>query len=225
MPDQTPAARRAGGASFALNQKGHDLLAALVAGRRPARMLELGSGRSTAMLAAAAAAYGAAVVSLEHHETYLHETRRAVGSHATVVHAPIRFVRVGALWGWCYEPAGGWDALGTFDFAFIDGPPARAIGRWMTLPLIWPLLRPGSLVVVHDADRALEQRWLRLWRRRYGTAAAFDLEMAPSGLALITKLTEGGRPGPRSVLEFGITAIVHRARAMVSRARRRAPRI
>jgi hypothetical protein len=73
--------------------------------------------------------------------------------------------------------------------------------------------------VLHDADRALEQQWLRLWMRRYDEAAAFDLEMAGRGLALITKLTAGRRPGVWIVLEFWAIAVFYRIKALVRKAR------
>ena len=165
--------------------------------------VEFGSGRSTLALASAIRRLnidGATCLSVENDAGHLRETREILdraGARQSVElrHAPIRLRRVGPYVGFCYDwqpPAGR-----HFDFALIDGPRARSFGRFLTLPLLWPALRPGSLVLLDDASRAgLEALWLRAWGRMFGPDLRIHIAATYArGLALLMKLDVSKAPG------------------------------
>lgn len=129
-----------------------ELLDARLEELKPRRILEAGSGRSTAVLSK-----HAETISLEHHPKYAEQTRAL---------APGAFVRLCQLrrfntlagsfkWYSTLMPEG-------IDFALIDGPPL-SIGRQAALFALWPHLSNGWEIWLDDADRPHEQECLRIW--------------------------------------------------------------
>jgi predicted O-methyltransferase YrrM len=190
--EETPAdATVAGPASLSL-----DALAAtrrLLAVLEPRACLELGSGRSTVEIAQA---FAGRFVSLDHSRRYLDATRRRLDAEdlagrVDLHHAPSVWRRRSPFAGRSYNP----DVLqGTFDLVLIDGPPARAVGRLMTLPIVWPHLTIGGIAIVDDARRRVERRALAAWETAFGPAirvARFN--RFAKGLALVQKLEAAPR--------------------------------
>jgi cephalosporin hydroxylase len=149
-----------------------DLLALLhvVETRRPAVIVELGSGPSTVWLAYAAQRYGGRVVSLEHDIRYAERARAQVHAHgldavAEVRDAPLNQIDIGGTeYDW-YDP----DALEDIEcigLLLVDGPPP-SLGPYARYPALTALkakLAPGATIVVddvsHDDERETVRRWL-----------------------------------------------------------------
>jgi predicted O-methyltransferase YrrM len=180
--------------SHALNADACAAAVELVRVFEPRRVLELGSGRSTVELASVLTeAEARPLLSLEHDRRYLDQTRRVLeerglAPRVELRHAPIAPAREGWFLGSWYETAVIADA-GSFDFVLIDGPPSRAVGRFMALPLLWSRLDRGALLLLDDANRAdYEARWLDLWGRIYREALAIRIFPGfQKGLALLMK--------------------------------------
>jgi predicted O-methyltransferase YrrM len=182
------------------------------------RVIELGGGASTPHLARALPA-GGRLLSLDHDARYLEPTRRALAEQgladrAEAVLAPIRIRRAGAYLapGYDFPPLEGQ----SFDFALIDGPPAREVGRFLTLPMLWPHLAPGALVLVDDTNRAdLEGVWLGEWQRLYGGRLRMHREPAfAKGAALLMKDGAGSpAPVPSLAGKYLVRSLKHRLRS------------
>jgi predicted O-methyltransferase YrrM len=103
-----------------------------------------------------------------------------------------------------------------FDFALIDGPPVRTVGRLLTLPALWPHLSVGAIVLLDDAGRRRhEGRILRAWKAVYGDAVrvrVFDHYV--KGLALVQKVSEtpSGRWWPALRASIDETMLTMRSR-------------
>lgn len=180
-------------------------------------VIELGGGASTPHLARALPP-GGRLLSLDHDARYLEPTRRALAEQglsdrAEAVLAPIRIGRAGPYL------APGYDVSSlrgqSFDFALIDGPPAREVGRFLTLPMLWPHLAAGALVLVDDTNRAdHEGVWLAEWRRLYGGRLRMHMEPGfAKGAALLMKEGPGGpAPVPALAGKYLVRSIKHRLR-------------
>lgn len=146
--------------------------------QRPRRILEAGSGVTTALLARYAQLTGAEVVTLEHEPRFLRQTaalldrlalRRAVDLRLAPL-GPLASRRAGmdgagpAHW---YRPL----PAGEFDFVFVDGPPLR-IGREGTLFALAGQLSSGGELWLHNGHRQHEQDCLRTWQ------GVFDFDTA-----------------------------------------------
>jgi len=149
------------------------LLVALIRDRRPAWVLELGGGLSTAVLASELDALPEArLLSCDHSSHYLAATRERIGDHPRVrlFHAPLegcrlvgkRFVTYGG--GFDAAVAGG----GPYDVVVIDGPPGYEFGREGALYRIAPYLSPSALILLDDAGREPERRAVQGWKRVWG---------------------------------------------------------
>ena len=139
--------------------------------QRPQLVVELGSGASTLVVAAALrdSGNGGRLVSLDHDRAWADRTRRfldenALGSGVDLRLAPLVDVTVGGgTWRW-YDP----DQLpeGSVDLLIVDGPPAQPtqLTRYPAVPVLADQLRPGSIVVLddygRDDERAIVERWL-----------------------------------------------------------------
>ena len=143
-------------------------LALCVMHSRPRTVLELGSGTSTAVIAAAAqtAALDTTIVSLDHEPGFAARTRallQARGMAADVRDAPL-VPRAGWPHRWYDEQS--LDGLGDIDLLVVDGPPdVDGLGtRAPAFALLKDRLAPGAAIFVDDADRpaevAMVERWL-----------------------------------------------------------------
>jgi len=219
--------RTVSNSSPALSSDTTSAAAELVLALRPSNVLELGSGRSTVALAQAARATGAtALWSFEHDEKYLGLTQQelvhqGLDREVHLVHAPVRPHRAGPFVGLWYDTRALVGAP-SFDLVLVDGPPARAVGRFMTLPLLWPRLRPGALLLLDDANRRkLEAVWLDLWQRIYGSALAVARhDRFHKGLGLIMKCHDRRRPLSASTWwHYLVSTLDHASRMAVRHVR------
>ncbi len=141
-------------------------LAAYLDRVRPKRILEVGSGLSTAVLAAYAVTHGAKVISLEHACKYYVRTARGLAKLRLSGSVDLRlaslrrqqFGRCGS-YRWYDVPL-----EDSFDFVFVDGPP-RVMGRWGVFFAVKDHLQPGWRMWMDDGLRNHEQACIRLWER------------------------------------------------------------
>ena len=147
----------------------------LVVHRRPATVVECGSGVSTIVLARLLAERGAGrLTALEHDPAWAATVRDGLAAEglehvARVVLAPL------AADGW-YADDGVAELPPAIDLLVVDGPPAdtpaRAEARHPALDRLGPRLARDGVVVLDDTGRAGEQRVLARWERE--TAWRFE---------------------------------------------------
>lgn len=152
-------------------------LIGLIQEHRPARIVELGSGVSTLVMAYAARSVGSGrITSLDHDLEYAAITRRELRAHgmtdlATVHDAPLRPVdttRGSRAW---YDPSV-LDGLEEIDLLVVDGPPRKSgpDARWPAFDLLRSRLSPGAIVLLDDTARSDEDASVASWT----SAAAED---------------------------------------------------
>lgn len=152
--------------------------------RAPRRLLELGSGLSTLVLAEYAASSGATVVSLEHDPRYYARTDALLVSLGLRRHVDLQLATLGSLviagrrYPWYSAPLDG-----TFDFVFVDGPPLK-YGRQAVLPGIASSLAPEWELWLKDGHRPHEQACVELWRGQTPIdGALYDID--PKGVWIL----------------------------------------
>jgi predicted O-methyltransferase YrrM len=143
-------------------------LAAYLERVQPRRILEVGSGFSTAVLAAYAIRHDAEVVTLEHAYEYHELTRKGLATLA--LDAPVD-LRLAPLREQKFAGHGPYRWYSTkleddFDFVFVDGPP-KVMGRQGVFFAVEKHLRPGWRMWLDDGLRKHERRCIRLWRERF----------------------------------------------------------
>ena len=140
---------------------------------RPKLVMELGSGSSTILFAAALRANGSGrLVSVEHDEAHARQTGQLLeqaGLSSWVEQAVVPLVErsIG-------DRTSNWYALDPLlrafheriDFLFVDGPPGKiqSLSRYPALPILAPFLSPRALVFVDDGGREDEMQMIELWR-------------------------------------------------------------
>lgn len=145
----------------------------LIRRHRPKLILELGSGSSTVLFAAALRANGSGrIISVEHEPEHAERTaamlkQAELSDRAQLVLAPLRDL---ALNGRTFQ----WYDLGQLlktlpdkiEFLFVDGPPGKvqSLSRFPALPVLAPHLSPRAIVVVDDGAREDETRMVEMWR-------------------------------------------------------------
>jgi predicted O-methyltransferase YrrM len=164
-----------------------------IAVQRPQRVVELGSGLSTLVLASALRSNGAGhLVSIDAEAGYAESTRAQLQrldlqDWAEVRVAPLReqsFEDSTRPW---YDMAHLADLV-EIDLLFIDGPPTalRADIRYPALPYFWSRLRPGAIVLLDDAARPAERAMADAWRRRFPDGR-FELLRLEKGALRVTR--------------------------------------
>jgi Methyltransferase domain len=142
-------------------------LAAYLDRVRPRRILEAGSGYSTAILAAYAAQSGAEVVTLEHDRTYYRKTMQGLHRLGLDRRVNLKLAPLRPHWFEGCGPYQWYDCPleGDFDFVFIDGPP-KGQGREGRRAVFFALqrhLRPGWEVWIDDGSRRCERESVKVW--------------------------------------------------------------
>jgi predicted O-methyltransferase YrrM len=170
------------------------LLGSLVRHLQPALVVEFGSGVSTACLHRACqdSNRSCRIVSIDHDPDYLDSVRDefdGVGSPLITLHlAPIvaRAPCQEFLPTYRFTPELV-DVCRPADLVLIDGPPDALGGREGVLYQVMDFAKPGSLVLLDDADRESERQALAGWQDNFGEAIRIQiLDGFPKGLAAIT---------------------------------------
>ena len=173
----------------------------LIRRQRPKLIMELGSGSSTVLFAAALRANGCGrVISVEHDSEHVERTRTML-SHADLldrvelVHAPLADV---ALNGRTFQ----WYDLGAklatlsekVEFLFVDGPPGKVqtLSRFPALPMLASHLSTRALVMVDDGAREDEIEIVKRWGELEGFSFEREaLDFLPHAPVLLTMGSEG----------------------------------
>ena len=159
--------------------------------QRPQLVVELGSGASTVVIAAALRDAGSSgrLVSLDHDPVWADRTRsflteNDLGSVVDLRIAPLVDVTVGGDTRRWYDP----DQLpdGTVDLLIVDGPPKDTgeLARYPAVPVLADQLRPGSIVVLDDYDRADERAIVERWLTEHPTLTLQRLPLAKGAAEL-----------------------------------------
>ena len=142
--------------------------------RRPRRILELGSGISTLIMAYALEANGQGELwSLEDGAQYAEVVRRQLDDHglgerATLLTAPLRPWQLdGATYQW-YDLAA-LPADLEFDLLLVDGPAGflGPLARYPALPLLRNRLSDGAFIFLDDYGRQDEAASVRRWLQEF----------------------------------------------------------
>jgi hypothetical protein len=150
------------------------LIIGLVREKRPAMVLELGSGVSTLVAAYSLKAIGEGrIVSLEHDKDFARTTEENVRKHdltdvVRVICSPLKEVVIGSRTHQWYgtDPLEGLEGVGIL---IVDGPPGnlQEMARYPALPILWKRLRDDVVIIVDDAARSDEKKMIQIWLREY----------------------------------------------------------
>jgi len=166
---------------FALSPRGMWQVVNLVRDRRPAAIVELGSGLSTLYLSRCVAEQpGPVIHSLEHSLEYLESTRQLLELHEAagnvrLIHAPLIDTTIGdQTFSWYQLPA---TLPARIDLLLVDGPPGDTgpLARLPAMASLTERLRPGAVIVLDDAHRADEREIAASWMRDFGLRRSHSL--------------------------------------------------
>jgi predicted O-methyltransferase YrrM len=179
----------------------------LMLSRKPATVLELGSGASTIVIAHCLKRLGSGrIISIDHDPRFAAITAGWIEEHglqnfAKVLHAPLVPARIeGAEYLW--YSIGDLDLESPIDFLVIDGPPyhVHPLARYPAVPLLVDRLSADACVLLDDANRPEEIRIAKLWQSEFPELGFTRLE-AEKGALLITR--SGSGSSDRAARELG----------------------
>lgn len=134
-------------------------------------IVECGSGTSTVLVARCLKHAGSGrIISLEHKERFAEANRHVLREGgleevATVIHAPLRPWPInGQTLPW-YDFDLEVHLQRKIDFLIVDGPPGETapMARYPAVPLLKEWLRPGGVILLHDAHRDDERKIAEKW--------------------------------------------------------------
>jgi predicted O-methyltransferase YrrM len=171
-------------------------LADIVCLEEPARIVELGAGVSTMLLARLfEGGVPGSLVSIESDVGYADLVRRrllSTGAHdrVNIVVAPLKPVEISGRAVVWYDPVVVLATVGEIDLLLIDGPSAALDPeiRATAAEVLFERLSDGALVILDDADRPGEQRVLRRWLRQYGTQFEYSFPESERGIAVLRRV-------------------------------------
>jgi predicted O-methyltransferase YrrM len=168
------------------------VLVDLVITKRPALVVECGSGASTLWMALAMRRFDidGRIVSLEHDPDFGAKTRDFLARHHVLDLVEIRdaplepFSLDGENYSWYAKRA--WEDLKGIDLLFVDGPPAATghRARYPGLPLLGDSLSPDATIVLDDLIVPDMQEVLRLWLDAYPDFASEILPLEKQAAVL-----------------------------------------
>ena len=171
----------------------------LVRDKTPDLVVELGSGASSVIIAAALEENGEGrLISVDQSEDYAEQTnrqlaRQGLSIRAQVVVAPIIETSVDGRPSLWYDPDRIPEA-GPIDMLVIDGPhrELQKMARYPALPMLFDRLAPGAIIVLDDADRKDERKSVQAWVDSFDGLEAEFVETS-KGLAVLRRSTEPHR--------------------------------
>lgn len=166
--------------------------------RRPKSVLECGCGVSTLILASALRTLGQQhqLLSLEHDGFWAGQIRSLLEAEqlsacADVVEARLEpFRATNRCYSW-YSARERVEATAPYDLVFVDGPPAvrsSDAGREAALYALFPLMRPGALLVLDDGNRPGERAAVAAWQKDYADQIRVSYVDLKRGLWVIEKV-------------------------------------
>lgn len=158
--------------------------------RRPATIVECGSGLTTLIAARCVEMNGVGrVYSLEHLPEFADRTRALLARHglssvASIVDAPLADLAL-ADWQGAWYRREAFRVPAPIDLLIVDGPPHATgkMARYPAVPTFIDALAPGALVLLDDADRPDEQAIARLWLEDYATLTRIGVPDCEKGCA------------------------------------------
>ncbi len=170
----------------------------VIAAQRPQRVIELGSGLSTLVIAAALRSNGGGhLFSIDAESDYAAATRAQLQRHGLSDWAEVRVAPLKQLsfedstrpW---YDISQLAD-LKDIDLLLIDGPPTllRADIRYPALPYFWNRLNPGAVVLLDDAARPAERAIASVWQQRFAGARFEHLRLEKGALRVVKNREPG----------------------------------
>jgi predicted O-methyltransferase YrrM len=149
-------------------------LARHISTQKPSLVVELGSGFSTVVIAAALKQNGGGrLVSIDADKVYAEKTREQLALHGLADWVDVRFSQISEmtfegenrLW---YDTSK-FDDLGSIDLLFIDGPSTAVCNdvRRPSLPWFWNKLKTGATVLLDDAARPVERAISDAWQKSF----------------------------------------------------------
>jgi hypothetical protein len=171
-----------------------DLLGELlraIAARRPQCVVELGSGVSTLVIAAALRSNGAGrLISIDADEGYAAQTRDQLQRQGLGDWVELRIAALTEMK--CEGIARPWydtrvlADLTDVGLLLIDGPPTalRADIRYPSLPFFWSRLAAGAMVLLDDAARPAERAMAAAWQRQFPDASYEYLHLEKGALRI-----------------------------------------
>lgn len=172
-----PRASMPSAGGWALDPTGLLTLLEIVERRRPALVVELGSGTSTLWLGYALQRLGAGrLVAVDHDEHYAQKTRTNVTAHGLddvieVRVAPLADAGLADHDAQWYDHAALAD-LKDVDLLVVDGPPQATgpMARYPAVPKLIEQLSASAVVALDDARRQDEREVLQRWSDEFGLA-------------------------------------------------------
>lgn len=144
------------------------VLVELIRTRRPALLVETGSGVSTLWAALALRQFDlpGRVVALEHQAEFARRTREAVAAHGLADRVEVRLAPLEPVGGWTWYAEKAWADLDRIDLLFVDGPPQDSgpDPRYPALPLLGSRLAADATVLLDDMVRQAERDMVERWR-------------------------------------------------------------
>lgn len=147
--------------------------------RKPALIVELGSGISTLISAYGAEQLGQCqIISVDHEARFRDATQATLKAHGLshrvkLIHAPLVPVQSGSLRSDWYDPniirAAIQESGAEIGMLLVDGPPGmdQKLARLPALPQLHDRLAADCVVLVDDARRADEQEMVRQWMQQF----------------------------------------------------------
>ena len=153
------------------------LLLHLLQEHRPKRILELGSGSSSTLIAKALVGLKIPAewhVAVDHDPKFLSIARDLAALNGVAPFVRFECCPLAPLPGYSSPWYSGVPALvgeGLIDLVVVDGPPAyekgRELAREPALEILRPFLAPGAVIVLDDANRPGEREVVKHWQQRY----------------------------------------------------------
>ena len=166
-----------------------DLLWALaeqVRRQRPKLIVEFGSGLSTLVMARVLArdGIGGRLISFDHNDGFAELTRRRLAGLGLAAEVHAVPLEEAARWGYAGEWYAADDLPRGIELLVIDGPPAwlNEGARGAAGPALFPLMAPGGVILLDDAERDGERANAERWRAEF---PHIRFEMLPSHKGLL----------------------------------------
>ena len=167
-------------------------IARAIRSRRPALVVDIGSGSTTLVAAACCKRFKSGrVIAFDHETGYAEATRRALAANgledfATVVHAPLTGVEFPGGRGQWYDPAAFAAVTRPIDLLVVDGPPGSTgpQARYPVAPFLFDRLADDALIFLDDARRRDEQQILARFAREYPMFRQTPLETGKGAVML-----------------------------------------
>jgi predicted O-methyltransferase YrrM len=175
-----------------------------IVARRPASIVELGSGVSSIYIGYVLESLGSGVLySVDHDARYLSETEEVVRRHGLearvrLVHAPLEELELDSrCWQWYRLEALDVDEV---DLLIVDGPPAeaRTDARFPGVPMLLGRLKEGAVILLDDYGRPGEREIVGRWLEQYPELhldKEFETEQGTAMLTMRTRLSSHLRLG------------------------------